>query len=857
MKTNLFFKYVLLFLFVVSFSLQSIIGYSQSSQYNVLFIVSDDMNDHCTFFGDTDVVMPNLQRLAAHGMLFRRAYCQYPLCSPTRTSLLSGWRPDKTGIFVNNTRPNTIIDSHVVYMPEYFKQNGYRTERYGKIFHGTFENDITWDYAEPPEALQGDGGGKKADGKWWVTTVKDSILEDGKEARHLVIRMKQPQLQPFFYALGFHNPHEPFTPSLTYWNKNGDASAQELLPVNSSGRTTNRKGNGSGSIPIPETPANDLNDIPAIALTDRFPKPDTTWQRIIHAYDAEIAQTDAQLGLILDELDSQNLWINTIVIFFGDHGQHLGEHQGLWGKLTLFEESLHAPLIICSPGKQAGECSRLVEFVDIYPTLTELCGLPPFLGMEGISFAPLLDNPNQPWKRAAFSQVTRVDTLNDTLMERSIRTEQYRYNSWGVDGEELYDHYADSNEYTNLASDSAYATTLNEMRTILAEGWKRSLPPCVQTFYKDVDGDGYGNAADTVWSCLLQSGYVANNTDCNDSNTSIHPGAIEICNGIDDNCDGQIDEIKSIFYHDVDADGFGNLSDTVQVCAAPTGYVSNSTDCNDSNINVHPGATEICNGIDDDCDDQIDEGTMPAQPGPISGPRYNLCGGGTFTYSIAPVANATSYIWTVPAGFTLVQNNGTSAQIQVPASFTSAQIKVAASNFCGTSAQSSLTVYAVAPNPSTGIVGPTTVTSGQQGVVYKLPNGPGVTYTWIVPTGATIVSGQGTFKITVNFGTTSGYVKVTVSNTCGTAPQGKVYVTVGGSSKVTNDVIAKSYLRAYPNPTQSIANVLFNADKTGSKYEIVVTDVYGKAILRKSGVTNIGDNMLQLDMSSMQMVCMW
>src|SRR3954465_7291412 len=239
-----------------------------TSRYNVLFIAVDDMNDRCSFLGNSEVLTPNLKRLVSHGVVFTHAYCQYPMCNASRTSLLSGWRPDKTQIFSNSVRPSSILVSSVIYIPEYFKQYGYHTERYGKIMHGLYENDCSWDYAEPAEGDDGDDlamknlsssstapSNKDAGGDWWINDEVDSITNDGIEARHLLARMRQPQTQPFFYALGFHSPHNPFTPGLDYWNFNGDASFQELLPVDEIGTLTNLEGNGSGSIVIPQTPA--------------------------------------------------------------------------------------------------------------------------------------------------------------------------------------------------------------------------------------------------------------------------------------------------------------------------------------------------------------------------------------------------------------------------------------------------------------------------------------------------------------------------------------------------------------------------------------------------------------------------
>ncbi len=542
--------------FIVCFFICPAVVKSQP-KYNVLFIAVDDMNDRLNFLGSPVSTTPNLQRLLAHGMNFTQTYDQYPLCSPSRTSLLLGWRPDKTKIYNDKQRPRDSIGPDPQFLPEYFRNNGYHTERYGKILHGTFENDCKWDYAEPPERNEGSllpnhsnsSDLTKAlapDGSWWIDNTADSIFSDGVEARNLVARMKQPVSQPFFYAYGAHFPHNPFTPSVKYWNMNGDPSVQQFLPIDQNGTYSDLKGNGSGNYILPNTPLNDRADVPVLAFNGHpiLIKTNDDWKNTIHAYDGEVQQVDAQIGLMLDEMDRQNLWSNTIVVFWSDHGQHLGEHEGLWKKETLFNESLHVPLIVCVPGKPGGTtCSKMVEYVDIYPTLAELCGLPAPQGMEGSSFARLLDNPTQTWKRAVFSQLRRNQ---GALVCRAVYTDQYHYNFWDAGQEELYDRIADPHEYTNLVTNPAYLTALNNMRTILADGWTKSLPPActtMKTFYRDADGDGYGGKTDSVSACDAPSGYVTSKTDCNDGNPNINPGATEICgNGIDDNCNGQIDE---------------------------------------------------------------------------------------------------------------------------------------------------------------------------------------------------------------------------------------------------------------------------------------------------------------------------
>lgn len=477
--------YHALLLLTISLYKPSVLLAQSPPKYNVLFIAVDDMNEKAAVFGYPKVTTPNLQRLASRGVVFRKAYCQFPLCNPSRTSLLSGWRPDKTKVFGNGVRPRSVMGPDVKFLPEYFSMYGYHTERIGKIMHGAFEDDISWDYPLPGTVTNNQSTdaqnispvntvGDFPPGSWCVTELPDDSTTNGRLAREMVERMRLPQSKPFFLALGL-TTHNPFTPSLKYWNMYGDPEVQQALPLYPGGALTDVKGNGSGNILLPVTPPGDRDDVPAIAFDynrEQVLKTTEEWQNTVHAYYAEVTEMDAQLGVVLDEMDRQNLWQNTVVIFWSDHGQQLGEHEGTWLKNILFEESNLSPLIVCVPGKQAGKTSALVEMVDIYPTLTELCGLPVPEGMEGSSFVRLLDDKKAIWKRAVFSQVRR-----DTLMARAVSTKQYRYNSWGSYGEELYDHTTDPLEYTNLATDTTHAAVLKRMRNILSQGWTKSLPP--------------------------------------------------------------------------------------------------------------------------------------------------------------------------------------------------------------------------------------------------------------------------------------------------------------------------------------------------------------------------------------------
>lgn len=532
---------------------------------NVIMIVVDDLNIGFDAYGNPNAKAPNFARLASHGVLFKTTYVQYPLCSPSRTSILSGQRPDATGIYNNKREPRDVLGANFRFLPEYFQDNNYRTERVGHIGPCNHEHTVTWDYEVE---VRGDGFDHDGSPEWWIDTVykTDRETKPGVGVSTFLQRLKSPVETPYFYGLGLRT-HNPFTPNLIDWNKTGDPTVKQPLPIDRQHNYTNVFGNGSGNIVIPNTPANDLDDIPPIALKQLMVYPDDEWRRLRHAYSGEIIQTDNLLGDVLDEIDRQNLWENSIIVFFSDHGLHMGEHQGLWLKGTCFEESLRVPFVICAPGKKRGVvCERPVEMVDLFPTLTELCNLPLRKDLQGSSLVPLLENPAAEWKKAVFGQVNR--SLSDEFRGgRAVRTEQYSYRSWidGTQGEELYDIVKDPYEYTNLAGNPDYKSTLNEMRILLARDWKGALPPDYkkQTFYQDKDGDGYGSDVTTT-AYFAPDGYVERGGDCDDTNGKINPGAKEkACNGKDDNCDGRIDEGLPV--PPIHASGNGDICQTGSV----------------------------------------------------------------------------------------------------------------------------------------------------------------------------------------------------------------------------------------------------------------------------------------------------
>ena len=544
------FNYKPVFLVLFSLFLNAFAFCQNNKKYNVLLILADDMNQQCSILGFPQLKTPNLERLAAHGINFTNAFTQFPLCNPSRTSVLTGWRPDKTKVFDNSTSPRQMIGNSKKFLPEYFHDFGYRTERYGKIMHPEFAKECSWDNQSLYPA-----GGKEdknlsltSPGQWWVSTQNDTVKVDGRACRQTDSTLRISKSQPFFIALGLQTPHAPFSPGIKSWNTYGELNVQELLPINSDGDFGTLKGNGSSNISLPATPANDRLDIPQIEFVGgpTMVYPDADLKRIIHAYYAEVTEMDMQLGRVLDALDDGDLWSNTIVIFTSDNGQHLGEHEGMWYKNDLFNESLHMPFIICAPGIKAGVCNKLVELVDIFPTLTDICGLPEAAEMQGISLLPLLVNPNLNWKKNVFSQLLR----GTSYMGRAVVSNRFHYNYWGTGNNipELYDRINDPFEYTNLAIDSLYTDSLTIMKAILDSGWAKALPPSKDSvlFFRDADGDGYGNINQYKFAYSTPTGYVKDWNDCNDSDVNIHPGALEICDGIDNDCNGIIDLMPSV-----------------------------------------------------------------------------------------------------------------------------------------------------------------------------------------------------------------------------------------------------------------------------------------------------------------------
>ncbi len=469
-------------LFVVIISLISInsISFQGAAQdkKNVLFIAVDDLKPELACYGHPEIISPNIDQLAEKGVLFLKAYCQQAVCAPSRASLLTGLRPDETKVW----DLKTIMRDHVpnvLTMPQYFRQNGYETVALGKIFDPRSVDkkldELSWsipyksvntkDYPEEfgvpfagrwqlketkekaayyhkiaiEKGMKGQKANVYAMGQIKPSTETvdgpDEVYEDGQIAANAIGLMRKLSKgdKPFFLAVGFHKPHLPFNAPKKYWDlynsKNMELSLWQQKPINGPDIAMHNWGELKSYI-----------DIPGEIMSDGRIN-ENKQRELIHAYFACISYVDAQIGKLMDELKKEGLEKNTVIVLWGDHGWHLGDH-GLWCKHSNFEQATHAPLIFVDPNyKGKIKNNSTVEFVDIFPTLTELTGLATPPNLPGKSLVPIMQGKTAKVKDFAVSQYPR----GKDVMGYSLRTADYRYTEWHKSGYRSYDRYNPAN----------------------------------------------------------------------------------------------------------------------------------------------------------------------------------------------------------------------------------------------------------------------------------------------------------------------------------------------------------------------------------------------------------------------------
>lgn len=436
------------------------VTHAADQKSNVLFLICDDLNCDLGCYGHPMVESPNIDALAKRGVRFERAYCQYPLCGPSRASFMTGLYPDQTLI-----RKNAILLRDrlpkVQSMSQMFRRAGYTATRVGKIYHYNVPADIGKDGHDDPESWDrkfnpygrdktdeskvfslrpGSYGGTLS---WLAADGTDDEQTDAIGAEHAIKLLGEhaKEKSPFFMAVGLYRPHTPFVAPKSYFDR---------YPLE--------------KIVVPTVPDGYYKTLPAPAATslirkkDQFNLANDLARQAIQAYYASITFADAQVGRIVDAVDRLGLAENTVIVFTSDHGYHMGEH-GHWQKTTLFENAARVPLIIATPNsKAAGQSTKCpAEMIDFYPTLADLCGLDAPANLSGVSLKPVLNDP---------AARPRTDALTQYNTGYSLRTGRYRYTEWGKDGAlgaELYDHDSDPNELENLIGSTASEDLANRL----------------------------------------------------------------------------------------------------------------------------------------------------------------------------------------------------------------------------------------------------------------------------------------------------------------------------------------------------------------------------------------------------------
>jgi arylsulfatase A-like enzyme len=409
---------------------------------NVLFIAVDDLNHWVGYLGrNPQTITPNIDKLAARGVRFTRSYCAAPVCNPSRAALMSGLRPSTTGVYENTNDWRRVIPEGLP-LTTTFRKAGYTVRGAGKIYHESFRRRAEWD-----DYLETEGRDPQPSGDTGVGGIRfapldcrDEDLREWKIVQYGIDQLQKAHDRPLFLAVGLHKPHMPWNVPRKYY---------DLHPLD--------------RIQLPPYRDDDLADIPPAGVKMASPAGDHRailetgrWKEAIQGYLAAISYCDAMIGRLIDAFDHSDYRDNTIVVLWGDHGWHLGEKHH-WRKFALWEEATRAPLIWIVPGltRPDSVCDRTVDFMSLYPTLTDLCGIPTPSHVEGRSLRPLLADPRASWDGPALTTYG--------FRNHAVRTEGWRYIRYANGDEELYDEQSDPYEWTNLAGDPRHATKKAEL----------------------------------------------------------------------------------------------------------------------------------------------------------------------------------------------------------------------------------------------------------------------------------------------------------------------------------------------------------------------------------------------------------
>jgi arylsulfatase A-like enzyme len=422
---------------------------ADTSRPNVLFIAIDDLRDWVGYLGDKQVKTPNLDRLAARGVYFTRSYCGAPSCNPSRTALMSGLRPNSSGVYGNDDDWRPTPAAKVTHLTQVFRANGYYVAGAGKIYHGGYPPPgAYWDEfaaggdAETPKAKAKNDDGGWGFGNFQIGPIagRDTAVSDYRIVEYGLKQLAKKHDKPFFLAVGVHKPHLPWRVPKKYF---------DMYPLE--------------KIQLPETRPNELEGVPPAGV--RMARPDGDhktitdagkWKEAVQAYLATITYSDAQIGRLIDGFDQSEYAKNTIIVLWSDHGWHLGE-KFHWRKFALWEQATRSPLMYIVPGvtKPGGVCHRPVDFMTIYPTICDLCGLEVPKHVQGKSIKPLLADPSAKWEDPALT--------THLFQNHAVRTEKWRYIRYANGDEELYDHDADPREWKNLAGDAKFADVKRDL----------------------------------------------------------------------------------------------------------------------------------------------------------------------------------------------------------------------------------------------------------------------------------------------------------------------------------------------------------------------------------------------------------